>query len=501
MISLHVSNDRCEIHGAPEPLLKALDRVTSFVEDEERNRLHQWECKADPENAWDGRHRFLHRPKRLPPWVPAGLRWLVRDTCMLHGHAVEIIDHRRPEEPGVPEIAPIPLRGYQEAAVQALQHLGPPRYERRLDGVLVAPPRAGKTRTMAEHVRKNWLPTLWLCPTNEITDQTVRALSEFFGDRVMRVKSSNTDAAADVLVTVATVQGAASLPPSFWQTRRLLVMDEVHHVLSNNKWGKTIAQLGKHITLRFGMSGTFFRSNGDDLAMHAFLADVAFKIDTQQLVDWGYLTPTFFGFIPVPGKIRGADQSKFMGHNGFGTKGIHHYEPRQELAARATLELAVRGYRTLVLVGTKKQGYDLQKRIAAQFPSAPLGCEFETVETISTDRITTHQQGILESFRNGQEVRILIGTSIIGEGVDLPTADAMVFAAGGKASVQLTQAWFRVCTALPGKQASIILDFWDGQLAKLRKHSEQRHAIASQEPTFNVTVFQNAWDFIPWLGV
>ena len=47
---------------------------------------------------------------------------------------------------------------------------------------------------------------------------------------------------------------------------------------------------------------------------------------------------------------------------------------------------------------------------------------------------------------------------MIGEGVDLPSADALVWARGEKAAVSLIQGYYRVCTKYEGKRYAIVVD-------------------------------------------
>jgi superfamily II DNA or RNA helicase len=106
---------------------------------------------------------------------------------------------------------------------------------------------------------------------------------------------------------------------------------------------------------------------------------------------------------------------------------------------------------------------------------------------------------ILESFEQGQEVKILIGTSLLGEGVDLPTTDALVYAKGEKAEVTLTQNMFRVATAVSGKKNAILVDFSDRHNKHLLRHSEERLRVYYEESIFSVTVLQDTKSFEKWL--
>jgi superfamily II DNA or RNA helicase len=55
----------------------------------------------------------------------------------------------------------------------------------------------------------------------------------------------------------------------------------------------------------------------------------------------------------------------------------------------------------------------------------------------------------------------VVGTSVIGEGVDVPVADALVYAAGSRAKVKVMQDVSRVLTGSHGKEIAMIVDFAD----------------------------------------
>jgi len=157
------------------------------------------------------------------------------------------------------------------------------------------------------------------------------------------------------------------------------------------------------------------------------------------------------------------------------------------------------GRKVLSLVGTKAQGRELNHRIHHFLPQPPAGAEFEPVEFLSTDRPRDVQVRVIESFLADQEVKILLGTSLLGEGVDLPYVDALVYARGEKAEVSLTQNAYRVCTAVPGKREAIIIDFADRHHRMLLDHSEERLEVYYREPTFDVTVLADANELPGWV--
>ncbi len=364
-------------------------------------------------------------------------------------------------------------------------------------GVFDMPPRAGKTRMMAELTRRLALPTIWIAPTDRIVTQTLGVLRGFFGDSyaVHLVGSKTQMEAAKVRIVVCTAATAANLSPEFYASRHVLVMDEFHH--AGSKQGETIFKLCENIYYRFGMTGTFFRSGEDELAMRALLSNVIYKITSLELVQRKFLVPTQVVFIPVVApRLRGLDTTFQTGH---GKHGIHEHDGRNAMVANAAVDLWNAGKRVLVLVGTKEQGRRIKALIQPALPPAPSGAQFDTAEFCSTDMARPRIVGCIESFLANGACKVLIGTSLLGEGVDLPEADALVYARGEQAEVTLVQNAYRVSTALPGKSRALIVDFGDRHNRKLLAHSHERLAVYHSDPLFKLEVLGHPNEFGAWL--
>ena len=492
-VFLTVENTLTRVHGADPFLLKILDLEARYPTESALPHPGLGNENYQADGTWDGWVRLLRTPKTMPAYFPTGLLSRLERIARKWRYDVQVTDQRvRPPE-GFPELLSEPIvdRGYQLGAVEAGVRTG--------RGVLDMPPRSGKTRVMCEIQRQIAVPTVWIAPTDRICVQTQETLEGFFGKNYSMhlVGTKNVEEAMSMHVVVCTAATAARLGPEFYKSREMLVVDEWHHGAAKT-YPRDIFSKCDHIFYRFGMTGTFFRSNGDDLAMHASLSNTIYKVSTQFLLERGYLVPTRVGFMPMPKSpmLRGVPNNFITGH---GKHGVHEHVVRNKLAAWSAVSLQRMGRKTLVLVGTKKQGNMIKKFIDGFLGGKGRGHEFERCEFVSTDVVRPKQQRIIDSFLDNQEVEILVGTSLLGEGVDLPTVDALVYARGEKASVSLTQNAFRVCTAVPGKSDAVIIDFADRQHSKLLKHSKDRLGIFYREPIFSTEVLDDANRLASWL--
>lgn len=489
-VYLCVENTKTFIYGCPQPILEELDKVTSFLSNDAlagtTTKRYQ---SADAEFAWDGWIRFLDQTTN-PPSVPSGLRDIVAARLNEMGVPFNYWDYRQAPEMDVPHyLEPIQLWEHQEACKKEML--------KQPDCVARMPPRAGKTRTLLETVRSNSLPTLWIAPTTSIVLQTIKEARKWFKENdAVQVQRASWEENKDALLTVCTAGGMLTLPTPFWQTRHQIVCDEVHHFLANNAWGKYLLEQTPHIFHRKGMTGTFFRSNGDDLALLAFLGRVGYSISSKELLEKKFLVPTYTVFVPIEGPRIKSGSRDFLGPQGHGTLGLVKHPHRCDVVASVAKHLQALGRTVIILVATKHQGYLIKQRLDALLP--PQQTEFEPVEFVSTDRPKHIIQKIYSSFINHQEVRILIGTSMVGEGVDLPPADALIFAQGGKAAVTYVQALYRVCTAHQGKEYGVVVDFIDKHHPKLLDHSRSRYAVASSDPVFQLSHLTGLDQFPHW---
>jgi superfamily II DNA or RNA helicase len=485
-VEFQVENGWTHILHAPPFLLSVFDQELRYP----TQVALAMEAGFVAQDGWDGWIRLLRKPTQTnpSPRVPTGLLSALIRLCGKFGFTYRIHDSRNKPAGDVPEMVTIPLRDYQEAAVEAALKAG--------RGVLDMPPRSGKTRTMAEIHRRLALPTAWLAPTTRIVTQTAEVLAGFFGENYAftLVGSKDWKAASRKKIVVCTAATAGNLPADFWKSRQVVVVDEWHHAAA--KTYREILDHCEHVYYRFGMTGTFYRSGLDELAMHALLSNAVYKITSRELLARGFLIPVKVVFIPVLGHVRGCGTGFQTGH---GKAGIHEHTYRQSMVAHVAHYLQSTGRRVLVLVGTKKQGRDLETVIRTLVPRAPDGCQRKSVEFICHDTPKTIQGEILESFVAGREVKVLIGTSIVGEGVDLPTTDSLVYAKGEKAEVTLVQNAYRVATAAEGKDSAIIVDFADRHHRKLLQHALERLRIYHEEPSFEVKVLQDPQEFPQWL--
>jgi superfamily II DNA or RNA helicase len=411
--------------------------------------------------AWDGWIRLVRvRDDGHHAVVPTGLLPWVESMATRWGVPLYLDDRRQRPEEGMPASGPIPLRDYQREAANVAYSEG--------RGVLDMVPRAGKTRVGLEVIRGLAVPFVWVAPTTNIVEQTVRAADELLGRNfALQVSASDALDKGHAHLHVMTAASAAALPAAYFAGRAGLVIDEWHHAAASTY--HSIFAKAAPVYFRYGFTGTHFRSGNDALSMHALLSKTLYKVSAEFLLQRGYLTPIRVCMLEMPKEpLELSSKAEWFK---VASQGLWKHAFRNDLIAWAADACYRAGRRTLILVGSKEQGRQVLER-ARSFISGK-GHKFHQVELVSTDRPPDQCRKVIDAFVSGT-VQVLIGTSMISEGTDLPSSDALIYARGEKAEVTHMQALYRVATAVSGKRDSVIIDFVDHQHPMLLSHSEER---------------------------
>ena len=92
---------------------------------------------------------------------------------------------------------------------------------------------------------------------------------------------------------------------------------------------------------------------------------------------------------------------------------------------------------------------------------------------VSGDDDKKHVTKALKDF-NSKKTKILIGSSIIGEGIDIRSTEHLIMAQGGKSEIAVTQALGRLVRLFEGKKMGILHDFWFEDTKYMEKHLIER---------------------------
>lgn len=340
------------------------------------------------------------------------------------------------------------LRYYQKTATKEL--------EDKHRGVVVMPTGTGKTMVVSKMIWDLGVNTLIITPSKSITDNMVDTLIKHFGKGKVDRLTTKTQKIKKP-INVINIQALVNVKPSVFHTIDAVFIDEFHHAAADTYREVNLKHL-KNCYYRIGVTATNFRNDGAGLALQSVLSEILFEYDIRTAIDEEYLVQPRFEFI----KNSVRDDKTYQ--KTYKSQIVENKERNQDIVD-AALEEYEHGGHVLILVQQMLHGEILKEMLSE------VGAEFIHGKVKDIDR-----QKLMDNYRKGK-LKILVGTSVIGEGVDLPIADTLIMAGGGKSPIQVMQNVGRVLRPFKGKEDALIIDFEDNGSKWLEEHSILRDEI------------------------
>ncbi len=390
---------------------------------------------------------------------PTGHLNIVKEVLKASGTQYQLIDKRRvPAKDLVLEWNSIPFtpRYYQKEAINlALEHGR---------GVIEAAVGTGKSLIMAHIVKELSAVSLIVVPSSGLSDQLYNDFKKWFGSDKVDIIDTKKVRANQVLkpIRIITVQSLASLQKTgelqnLIHDVNALFVDEIHHAGASS-YTNLLNELN-HIYYRFGFTGTFMRNDGKLLDLWGFLSTVLYRYTATQAIADGFLTPPKFLAYELGGK-RSTKYPKEYSKN--------YCENPEMFQKVADICNSAQGKQVLILVNRKDKG----GKIFHEYLNA-LGIHNAY---ISGDNAKEEITSTIRAFNN-KEVNILIGSSVIGEGIDVCSTDHLIMCQGGKSEIVMVQAIGRAIRLYLGKEVAYIHDFSFSETKFMNKHFKQRVEI------------------------
>lgn len=333
-------------------------------------------------------------------------------------------------------------------------------------GVFEASVASGKTLVMARLIKQKAVDTLIIVPSRALLEQTYRVMADAFGKKqVDKVVAIDVKRNKKLLapIRIATIQTLASLNKAghldkFLADIDMMIIDECHHQASATYLA--ILPACDHIYYRYSFSGTFCRNDSKTLAMYGFLSDVLYQYLPKQATAEGFISPVTFIMENLDG-LPDDDYATEYANNYCGGKALLN-------AVVRCIHRIPKDDQILILVDRKETGGEVIYNFLKEH-------KLEAVY-ISGDNKKEDIANAIEKF-NDKEIRILIGSTVIGEGVDINSTKWLLMCKGGKSIIQIIQAVGRCVRLHPDKTQSFVCDFNFRNTNYLENHCEQRLAI------------------------
>jgi superfamily II DNA or RNA helicase len=345
-------------------------------------------------------------------------------------------------------------------------------------GVFESAVGSGKSRIITQIIKELEVVTLVVLPSSTLVQQTLRVLTLAFGKK--HVEQVTTDKVKNGKrlgnIRLCTIQTLASLQKQgihnkLVQDVQLLVCDEIHH--SGSKSYTNILSDLDHVFYRFGFTGTFLRNDSKTMDMHGFLSEKLYSYPAYKATIEGFLTPVQFHIHQLPGKSSKKYQTEYS--NNYGDN-----EPFLEEISKIIFN-AASTEQILILVDRKATvGSVIHDYLNSQGIDSTYVSGDHSKDIIS--------EAIAEF--NEKHIRILIASTVLGEGIDLFSTDRLILARGGKSEIAIVQAIGRAVRLAEGKKKALVHDFNFYGTNFLAKHSKIRESIYQNTFGGDVKVYE-----------
>lgn len=237
---------------------------------------------------------------------------------------------------------------------------------------------------------------------------------------------------------------------------KLWILDEAHHLLKNNKWGKGVTMF--HNARGLGLTATPCRADGFGLGRHAdgLFDSMKIGVTMRYLIDSGYLTKCRIFAPPSTFNRESIDVSKSTGD-------LNLDQMRKAVAGSS---LVTHDGKTItgdvvahyLKIAKGKLGITFvpdiatAEEVAQQFNAAGVSAAVVSSKTPDVERF-----GLMRKFKK-REILQLVNVDLFGEGVDVPVNEVISMARPTESYSLYAQQFGRPLRLSPGKEFAIIID-------------------------------------------
>lgn len=261
---------------------------------------------------------------------------------------------------------------------------------------------------------------------------------------------------------------------SFLEDIAVLIADEAHHSTSDT-WYRALMQCS-NAQYRVGLTGSIDTEDKVLVQrMQSIFGEVSSRTTNDFLIGEGHSAKPKIVITPIHATLiegKTVDISNEGVYMYAYEKGIVKNEYRNLLIAKITEMWYTNNKGVLIIVNRIDHGNSISELLSGM----NIKHEFVHGEMEIADR-----EERLTAMKNG-ELKVMIATSLIDEGVDISGIDALIMAAGGKSLRQTLQRIGRVLRKKKtGENIATVFDFEDRTHKHLLKHAKKRKAIYEDE--------------------
>jgi len=332
---------------------------------------------------------------------------------------------------------------------------------KRQRGILKAPTGSGKTilalgimSCLAGH------DILFLCHTKDLLMQTRDELHKYGFGPIGIVGAGKKQLGYQY--TVATMQTFRKIDLKEWSSwYDVVFIDECHHV---SKFTGSYVKILKELTtpFRIGLTATLPEQEEAKMALEGYVGGLIGEVTIEEAAEIGILAKPRIKLLKSDYKQTVKDIRRYPDVY---DSGIVKNKQRNEMILKKVSEYIKQGKTILILV-TKIEHGELLRETADEV----FGLKIPFVQGSSAMDTRNSVKKSLDS----KKISCVIATAVWKEGINIPSLDVLVNAAGGKSELQTLQRIGRGLRKTDEKSEVIILDVFDPSHHYLVNHFGER---------------------------
>jgi len=479
-----LSNVRARLRGAPNDVLKYLDKNLA-----EQQKGSEWSpTHRRFGGKWDGKRHHFHISPTYDGvgTFPKGLLHRVRILLAQKKIKAKTRDLRKKVHPPVDtsKVHAKMLKGVSMDGAYDYQLDAVKTALTKESGILFMATNAGKTEIGSAIIKALVRRVVLLVvPKKILLKQTRETLAERLGTVPEAIGTIGNGRFDPKEITVAIVNSVTPIKSAkskrskrkndilrkYLKTVDCIFLDEGHHAKATT-WSRLMSAT-VNAQYRYVMSGTPFTGD-NDLLVEAAAGPVICEIRNDELIKRGVSAKPTVRLLTVDKPdLEGKDAIDDGHFDAVYKAGIVHNEYRNKLIAREALAYQKQGKSVIILIRILAQGTELMRLLAGKAPAA-----------FAHGKMHDDEQSEIVDWYKAKPGRIMVGSSIFDEGVNIPQMNALIVGDGGKSLRAVLQKVGRsIRKKKTGANVVDIVDFADCTHHWLAKHALDRFDIYSSE--------------------
>ena len=254
----------------------------------------------------------------------------------------------------------------------------------------------------------------------------------------------------------------------------LIIQDEAHHVLRQNKWGKAAKLFPNALGLY--PTATPLRADGHGLGRHAagIIDTIVYGPNMRELIEMGYLTEYR---IFCPRSDLDLSTVSITASGDYSLPKLRTATHKSHITGDVVenyLRIA-KGKLGITFAVDLESAADITKRYK------DAGVKAEIISSKTPDSLRCD---IMRRFRNRQIMQ-LVNVDLLGEGVDVPALEVVTMARATQSYSLYSQQFGRALRPMVGKERAIIIDHVDNVLRHNLPDADRIWSLDSKERKFN----------------